>query len=74
MRTDTQNEMGRPKKDEPTRQIRLPLSTIRRLRRLAGHFGKEPGDYAAELLGPAMDKADAKMMADMARERQGSAE
>lgn len=66
----TLNRMGRPKKSEPTGQLRLPLSVIRRLRRLASHFGKDPGDYAAEKLAPVLDREEAKMLADITRERE----
>jgi predicted DNA-binding protein len=70
MRADTVREVGRPKKEEPTSQLRLPQSTVRRLRRLASHLGKEPGDYAAEKLGPVLDREEAKMLADIAKERE----
>jgi hypothetical protein len=69
MRTDTLTTVGRPKKDEPTGQLRLPRSTLRRIRRLASHFGKDPGDYATDLLGPLLDKAESRMLADIERER-----
>jgi predicted DNA-binding protein len=74
MAASTVEKMGRPKKDEPTAQLRLPLSTIRRIRRLASHFGKDASDYAAELLGGPLDKDESKMIADIARERKAGAE
>jgi hypothetical protein len=70
MAADTQNEVGRPKKSEPTAQFRLPVSTIHRIRRLAAHFKKDPGDFAAEVLAPVLDKNESRMLADVERERE----
>jgi hypothetical protein len=66
--------VGRPKKSEPSGQLRLPQSTLRRIRRLASHFGKDPGDYVADRLGSVLDRDEAKMLADMQKERRGDKE
>lgn len=62
-------DMGRPKKPEPVSRFPLPRSVDRRLRRLAAHAERDPDEYAAELLRPLLDKEEAKMLADIARER-----
>lgn len=61
--------MGRPKKDEPTEPVRIPRSVLKRVKRLASHFDKDPGDYLAKLLGPLLDKDEAKMLSDIEREQ-----
>ena len=59
--------MGRPKKAEPSGQIRLPRSMILRVRAVAGHLGKDPGDLAAELLSAPLADAERGMFEEMAR-------
>ena len=71
MLAETQTKMGRPKKDEPTEPLRLPRSVVRRVRRLAAHQRKDPGDYVADRLLPLLDKDEAKMLADIERELKG---
>jgi hypothetical protein len=61
--------MGRPKKAEPTEPMRLPRSVVRKIRRNALHRGKDPGDYAAELLADRLDAADREMIDELNRER-----
>jgi hypothetical protein len=69
MATDTLSGMGRPKKSEPTDPVRLPRSLVRRARRIASHLGKDPGDYLAERVTPMVDRDEAKMLAEITRER-----
>ncbi len=61
--------MGRPKKKEPTEPLRLPQSVVKRIRRLASHLGKDPGDYVAERFASVLDKDEKKMVEDIAKER-----
>lgn len=70
----TLTRMGRPRKKEPTEPIRLPQSVVRRIRRIASHLGKDPGDYVAERFTSLLDKDEAKMLEDIDRERNESDE
>lgn len=69
MQADKMSVMGRPKKAEPSDPLRLPRSVVRRIRRVASHLGKDPGDYVADRLIPLLDKDEAKMLADIEKER-----
>ncbi len=60
--------MGRPKKDEPTDQIRVPRSFSIKLRQLAIAARKDPGDYLVTEFGALLNKKHAKMLEDMTRE------
>jgi hypothetical protein len=60
--------MGRPKKSEPTDPLRIPQSFVRRIRRVALHLGKDPGDYVAERFAQLLAKDEAKMFADLSKE------
>jgi hypothetical protein len=68
----TLNGMGRPKKSEPTDQLRIPRSVVRRIRRAALHFGMDPGDYVAQRLAAILDKDDERILKDLEKERAGS--
>lgn len=70
----TVNRMGRPKKAEPSEQIRVPQSLAKRLRRLAAHLGVDVGDFVADAIGPALDLAEAKMVKEIEKEREDNAE
>lgn len=70
----TMNLMGRPKKAEQTEQIRLPKSVVKRIRRVAVHLEMDPGDFIAEYFGPALDRAEAKMLKEIGEEREADAE
>jgi hypothetical protein len=61
--------MGRPKKDEPTKPLRVPESFLKRVKRIASHRQIDPGDYAAERFGPLLDEDEKAMLADIAQER-----
>jgi hypothetical protein len=50
-------------------QLSLPRPLQRRLYRLAAHFDRDPAEVLSELLGPALDLAEGKMLRDMERER-----
>jgi hypothetical protein len=61
--------MGRPKKSEPTEPMRLPASVVKRIKRIAAHRDKDPGDYVAERFGPQLDADEAEMLDDIKREK-----
>ena len=69
MEVDTLPRMGRPRKTEPTDQVRVPRSIARRIRRIAAHLEKDPGDYIAERLASALDRDEARMLTDIGKER-----
>jgi hypothetical protein len=60
--------MGRPKKSEPTEPLRLPESVVKRIRRIAAHKDKDPGDYVAERFGPMLDADEKQMLEDIENE------
>lgn len=60
---------GRPKKKEPTEPVRVPSSYLKRVRRVAAHLGVDPGDYIAKSHGGQLDRDEAKMLQDIAKER-----
>jgi hypothetical protein len=61
--------MGRPKKDEPTRPVRIPESMLTRIKRVAAHRKQDPGDYFAERFAPLLDEDEKAMLTDIDRER-----
>lgn len=65
----TLSRMGRPKKDEPTEQVRIPQSLAKRLRRIAAHEDVDAGDIVAELIADRLDARERKMLDDVAKER-----
>lgn len=65
----TLNVMGRPKKNEPTAQLRIPESVVKRIRRVCTHLGVEPGDYIAQKLAAVLDKDEERMLKDIEKER-----
>lgn len=69
----TKSQMGRPKKDEPTDRIRMPASVIRRIKRIAAHLDLDPGDWVAQAIETALDRAEAKMVKEI-EEAKGEAE
>ena len=71
MSLDTLVRMGRPRKSEQTDQVRVPKSVAKRIRRVAAHLEKDPGDYIAERLAGILDRDEAKMLADIGREHSG---
>jgi hypothetical protein len=66
---DTLAAMGRPKKAEPTEPLRIPQSFVRRIRRVALHQDKDPGDYVAERFAGLLDQDEAAMFEDFKKER-----
>ena len=64
----TLSRMGREKK-EPTEQVRLPKSFVRRLRRLAGHLDKDPQEYIVEKLESPLSRDEAQMLKDLQKEQ-----
>lgn len=66
----TLRRMGRPKKDEPSEPLRIPSSFVRRIRRVALHFKKDPGDYIKERFEAALAEDEAQMFRDQDRERE----
>jgi hypothetical protein len=68
----TVNEMGRPKKQEPTEPIRLPESVVKLLRSIAAQFGEDPGDYAKRRFVPLMEDDAKKKAEETLRKYQGS--
>lgn len=69
MSSDTVSGMGRKKKAEPSDPLRIPSSVVKRIRRIAVHQRKDPGDYVAERMAPLLDKDEKKMLDDIAKER-----
>lgn len=65
----TLNGMGRPKKSEPTEQLRIPRSVVRRIRRLATHLGVEAGEFVAARLATILDREEERMLKDIEKER-----
>ena len=61
--------MGRPKKAEPTEPLRIPQSFVRRIRRVALHLDKDPGDYVAERFVGLLDEDEAAMLDALKKER-----
>ena len=64
------NQMGRPKKSEPTEPIRIPKSVVRRIRRIAMHLEMDPGDYIATRFGALLDRDEEKMLKEIEKERE----
>jgi hypothetical protein len=67
MPANTLSPMGRPKKPEPSEPVRIPRSFARKLRRLALHAEKDPGDYLVAEFGSALDRKHAKMVEELAK-------
>jgi hypothetical protein len=67
--TNTLAPMGRPKKSEPTKPIRLPESVVKRIARIAAHRGQDPGDYVAERFVAMLDADERKMLKEIEEER-----
>jgi hypothetical protein len=68
----TVNEMGRPKKAEPTEPIRLPESVVKLLRSIAAQFGEDPGDYAKRRFVPLMEEDSKEKAEETLRRYQGN--
>lgn len=66
--TDTLNRMGRPKKSEPTKPVRLPESVVTRISRIAAHRNQDPGDYVAERFAATLDADEKKMLKEIEEE------
>ena len=73
MVTGTLKRMGRPRKAEPTEGVRIPVSFVKKLRRLALHHELDPGDYLVREFAAGLEKRHAKMLKEQASEA-GSAE
>ncbi len=58
----TLRRMGRPKKLEPSENVRIPQSTLKKIRRVALHLGMTPGDYIANRIAVVLDEDDARRM------------
>lgn len=68
MRTATfspMSKMGRPKKDEPTEPVRIPKSTLKRVRRVAANLDMDPGDYIAVRLLKHLERDERDMVNDI---------
>lgn len=70
----TLTDMGRPPKKEKTAPLRIPESVAMRIRRLAAHHKKDPGDYVADVFGPLLDEQERKMLKDIEKEQKQSKE
>jgi hypothetical protein len=70
MLADKLSVMGRPKKAEPSEPLRIPRSVVRRIRRIALHLDKDPGDFVAEYFATILDKLETKMLAELVKERE----
>ena len=70
MATATLFEMGKKPKEpkEPTETIRVPVSLIRRLHRLAGHRGLTVQDYLKEILPPVLKRDEDAMLGELKQE------
>ncbi len=66
MSRDSLSVMGRPKKSEPSEQIRVPRSIARKLRRLAVEAEMDVGDYLAQEFGEAIDRRHRKWVGELA--------
>lgn len=64
---DTLPVMSRTKKD-PTENIRLSISVVRKIRFLAADADKSIPDYLADLLKPIVDKKYAELLARLPKE------
>jgi predicted DNA-binding protein len=62
--------MAKPK-DEPTEQVRLPKSIVRRLRRLASHLDRSEKSVIMEVLESHLRKLEVQMLADLQQEQGG---
>lgn len=62
--TATLSRMGRPKNEEQTENVRLPQSTVKKVRRVALHLGITPGAYIADRIAEVLDRDDAARMED----------
>lgn len=56
-------------KKKPTETVRVAADLVRRINRIASHLDKSVPDYLNEILGPIVDRHEAKMLDDIARER-----
>lgn len=63
------NEMGRPKKKEPTDQVRVPESVAKLIRHIALHRGQDPGDYIAERFAALLEEDRQQMLKEMEQQR-----
>ncbi len=54
---------------EPTDQIRLPKSVVRRIRRLSGHLDQDPKDIILPCLLPFIERMETQMIADLQQEQ-----
>lgn len=59
---------------DDTEPLRMPGSVVRRIRRVAAHLRKDPGDYVAERFDALLDKDEKKMLEDIERERKGESQ
>lgn len=65
------SHMGRPKKPEKTEPLRVPESFAQKVRFLALHHKKDPGDYLKDQFGAELDRLHAQMLAEKMREPGG---
>lgn len=61
--------MGRPKKSEPTKPVRVPETLAHRIGRLAAHRRQDVGDFMAEHLTPIVDELEQKMLKEIEKEQ-----
>jgi len=59
------------KAKEPTDQIRLPQSFLRRLRRIAGHLDRDPQEYIVSIAMQQLGRDEAQMLKDLQQEQAG---
>lgn len=65
----TLSRMGRPKKDEKTKSLRVPESILKRIKRVAAHLDMDPGDYLKDRIEGPLGRDEKKMLADLRAEQ-----
>ncbi len=65
----TLSRMGRPRKEEKTKSLRVPESLLKRIKRVAAHLGIDPGDYLKDRVEGPLGKDERKMLSDMKAEQ-----
>lgn len=64
----TLDPVAKPKKP-PTETVRITKELVRRINRIAAHRDRSVPDYLSELLGPIIDRQEAQMIDEVAKER-----
>ena len=66
-----EKRIGRPRKKEPTENLRVPRSLWLRLRRIAGGKGLDAGDWVALKIEPIVDSEERALAEQLAAEIAG---